>query len=129
MQVYFSCFGEPGPPGALAELKKTREEMAVQKSMLEEKQSQQQTLVYEQKAQQAKLEQARNERKKTLSGLESSIQQGQQQLSELRANESRLRGRIAQAEAAAKARADREARDAQAVPRPPAGSIAQRHHL
>lgn len=49
-------------------MKKTREEMAVQKSMLEEKQSQQQTLVYEQKAQQAKLEQARNERKKTLSG-------------------------------------------------------------
>ncbi|STT82466.1 protease, membrane-associated [Klebsiella pneumoniae] len=32
--------------------------------MLEEKQSQQQTLVYEQKAQQAKLEQARNEREK-----------------------------------------------------------------
>lgn len=57
------------PPETIAELKKTREEMAVQKSMLEEKQSQQQTLVYEQKAQQAKLEQARNERKKTLSGL------------------------------------------------------------
>ncbi|MCQ4010640.1 hypothetical protein FK521_28725, partial [Klebsiella pneumoniae] len=32
-----------------------------------------------------------------------------------RANESRLRGRIAQAEAAAKARADREARDAQVL--------------
>ncbi|PLK77551.1 murein hydrolase activator EnvC, partial [Klebsiella pneumoniae] len=114
MQVYFSYFNQARQE-TIAELKKTREEMAVQKSMLEEKQSQQQTLVYEQKAQQAKLEQARNERKKTLSGLESSIQQGQQQLSELRANESRLRGRIAQAEAAAKARADREARDAQAV--------------
>ena len=114
MQVYFSYFNQARQE-TIAELKKTREEMAVQKSMLEEKQSQQQTLVYEQKAQQAKREQARNERKKTLSGLESSIQQGQQQLSELRANESRLRGRIAQAEAAAKARADREARDAQAV--------------
>ncbi|HBQ6684907.1 TPA: murein hydrolase activator EnvC, partial [Klebsiella pneumoniae] len=114
MQVYFSYFNQARQE-TIAELKKTRAEMAVQKSMLEEKQSQQQTLVYEQKAQQAKLEQARNERKKTLSGLESSIQQGQQQLSELRANESRLRGRIAQAEAAAKARADREARDAQAV--------------
>ncbi|GKM53392.1 murein hydrolase activator EnvC [Klebsiella variicola] len=114
MQVYFSYFNQARQE-TIAELKKTREEMAVQKSMLEEKQSQQQTLVYEQKAQQAKLEQARNERKKTLSGLESAIQQGQQQLSELRANESRLRGRIAQAEAAAKARADREARDAQAV--------------
>ena len=39
---------------------------------------------------------------KTLASLESSIQQGQQQLSEMRANESRLRGRIAQAAAAAK---------------------------
>ncbi len=68
MQVYFSYFNQC-PPETIAELKKTREEMAVQKSMLEEKQSQQQTLVYEQKAQQAKLEQARNERKKTLSGL------------------------------------------------------------
>lgn len=72
-------------------------------------------MLYEQRAQQAKLEQARNERKKTLAGLESSIQQGQQQLSELRANESRLRNSIARAEAAAKARAEREAREAQAV--------------
>lgn len=85
------------------------------KAELEEKQSQQQTLLYEQRAQQAKLEQARNERKKTLAGLESSIQQSQQQLSELRANESRLRNSIARAEAAAKARAEREAREAQAV--------------
>ncbi|AEG96179.1 septal ring factor EnvC (AmiA/AmiB activator) [Klebsiella aerogenes] len=114
LQAYFGYFNQARQE-TIAQLKQTREEVAVQKSMLEEKQSQQQTLVYEQKAQQAKLEQARNERKKTLSSLESSIQKGQQQLSELRANESRLRGRIAQAEAAAKARADREARDAQAV--------------
>jgi septal ring factor EnvC (AmiA/AmiB activator) len=59
---------------------------------------------------------------KTLSGLESSIQQGQQQLSEMRANESRLRGRIARAEAAAKARAEREAREAGRA-RSPAGCI------
>ncbi|MDP0705032.1 murein hydrolase activator EnvC, partial [Klebsiella pneumoniae] len=72
-------------------------------------------LFYEQKAKQAKLQQALTERKKPLSGLESSIQQGHQQLSKLRPNESRLRGRIAQAEPAAKARADREPRAAQAV--------------
>lgn len=47
-------------------MKQTREEVSTQKAELEEKQSQQQTLLYEQKAQQAKLEQARNERKKTL---------------------------------------------------------------
>ncbi|XNM43307.1 murein hydrolase activator EnvC [Escherichia coli] len=72
--------------------------------------SEQQDAVIWQRAQQAKLTQALNERKKTLAGLESSIQQGQQQLSELRANESRLRNSIARAEAAAKARAEREAR-------------------
>lgn len=60
----------------------------MQRAELEEKQSEQQTLLYEQRAQQAKLTQALSERKKTLAGLESSIQQGQQQLSELRANES-----------------------------------------
>ena len=114
LQAYFGYLNQ-ARQDTIAELKQTSDEVASQKAELEEKQSQQQTLLYEQKAQQAKLEQARNERKKTLSGLESSIQAGQQQLSELRANESRMRGRIAQAEAAARARADREAREAQAV--------------
>ncbi len=114
LQAYFGYLNQARRE-TIAELKQTREQVATQKAELEEKQSQQQTLLYEQRAQQAKLEQARNERKKTLAGLESSIQQGQQQLSELRANESRLRNSIARAEAAAKARAEREAREAQAV--------------
>ena len=78
MQVYFSYFNQARRDYRGVEENARRDGGA--KSMLEEKQSQQQTLVYEQKAQQAKLEQARNERKKTLSGPESSIQQGQQQL-------------------------------------------------
>ncbi|MGU3525336.1 murein hydrolase activator EnvC [Enterobacteriaceae bacterium C23F] len=114
LQAYFGYLNQARQE-TIAELKQTSEEVASQKALLEEKQSQQQTLLYEQKAQQAKLEQARNERKKTLSGLESSIQAGQQQLSELRANESRMRSRIAQAEAAARARAEKEAKEAQAV--------------
>ncbi|VDR23881.1 Septal ring factor [Raoultella terrigena] len=114
IQAYYGYLNQARQE-TIAQLKQTREEVTAQKAELEEKQSQQQTLVYEQRAQQAKLEQARNERKKTLSGLESSIQQGQQQLGEMRVNESRLRGRVAQAEAAAKARAEREAREAQAV--------------
>ena len=114
LQAYFGYLNQSRQE-TIGQLKQTREEVASQKAELEEKQSQQQTLLYEQKAQQAKLEQARNERKKTLSSLESSIQAGQQQLGELRANESRLRDRLARAEAAAKARADREAREAQAV--------------
>ena len=114
LQAYFGYLNQARQE-TINELKQTREEVAAQRAELEEKQSQQQTLLYEQRAQQAKLEQARNERKKTLAGLESSIQQGQQQLSELRANESRLRNSIARAEAAAKARAEREAREAEAV--------------
>ncbi|EHQ5973101.1 murein hydrolase activator EnvC [Salmonella enterica] len=100
LQAYFGYLNQARQE-TIAELKQTREQVATQKAELEEKQSQQQTLLYEQRAQQAKLEQARNERKKTLAGLESSIQQGQQQLSELRANESRLRNSIARAEAQA----------------------------
>lgn len=114
LQAYFGYLNQARQE-TIAQLKQTREEVNSQKAELEEKQSQQQTLLYEQQAQQAKLEQARNERKKTLSGLESSIQEGQQQLGELRANESRLRNSIARAEAAAKARAEREAREAEAV--------------
>ncbi len=114
LQAYFGYLNQARQE-TIAQLKQTREEVAAQRAELEEKQSQQQTLLYEQKAQQAKLEQARNERKKTLSGLESSIQAGQQQLGEMRANESRLRNSIARAEAAARARAEKEAREAQVV--------------
>jgi len=114
LQAYFGYLNQSRQE-TIAQLKQTREEVNTQKAELEEKQSQQQTLLYDQQAQQAKLEQARNERKKTLAGLESSIQQGQSQLSEMRANESRLRNSLARAEAAAKARAEREAREAQAV--------------
>lgn len=112
LQAYFGYLNQARQE-TIAELKQTRAEVAMQRAELEEKQSEQQTLLYEQRAQQAKLTRALNERKKTLAGLESSIQQGQQQLSELRANESRLRNSIARAEAAAKARAEREAREAQ----------------
>ena len=114
LQAYFGYLNQARQE-TIAALKQTREDVAAQKTELEEKQSEQQTLLYEQKAQQAKLEAARNERQKTISGLESSIQQGQQQLGELRANESRLRNSIARAEAAAKARAEREAKEAEAV--------------
>lgn len=96
-------------------LKQTKAEVATQKESLESKQTEQQTLLYEQQAQQTQLESARNERKKTLSTLESSLQQDQQKLSEMRQNQSRLQGQIARAEAAAKARAEKEAREAEQV--------------
>lgn len=114
LQAYFSYLNQARQQ-SITQLQQTRHEVASQKAKQEEKQNQQRTLLHEQQSQQEKLEQARNERKKTLSGLNASIQKSQQQLSEMRANESRLRDSIARAEAAAKARAEREAREAQAI--------------
>jgi septal ring factor EnvC (AmiA/AmiB activator) len=114
LQAYFGYLNAARQQ-TIEELKQTKAEAAQQKSELESKQSEQQTLLYEQQAQQARLESARNERKKTLAGLESSIQQDQQKLSEMRQNQSRLQNQIARAAAAAKARAEREAREAEQV--------------
>lgn len=107
------------------QLKQTREEVAAHSVLNWKAFSRQQTLLYERLRQRRNLTQTLNERK-TLPGLESSIQQGQQRLSELRANESRLRNSITRAEAA-KARAELK-REAQAV-RPPERNDAQRHRL
>lgn len=114
LQAYFGYLNKAREETITA-LQQTRAEVNEQKTSLEQKQTEQQTLLYQQRAQQAKLEEARNQRKKTLSSLESSIQQGQQQLSEMRRNEARLRDSISRAAAAAKSRADREAREADQV--------------
>ncbi|WP_336983475.1 MULTISPECIES: murein hydrolase activator EnvC [unclassified Cedecea] len=114
LQAYFGYLNAARQQ-TIEALTQTKAEAAQQKTELESKQSEQQTLLYDQQAQQAKLESARNERKKTLAGLESSIQQDQQKLSEMRQNQTRLQNQIARAEAAAKARAEREAREAEQV--------------
>ncbi|WP_172895984.1 murein hydrolase activator EnvC [Buttiauxella agrestis] len=114
LQAYFGYLNAARQE-TIEKLKQTKAEVDEQKASLESKQTEQQTLLYEQQAQQAKLESARNERKKTLSTLESSLQQDQQKLSEMRQNQSRLQGQIARAEAAAKARAEKEAREAEQV--------------
>ncbi|OAT77828.1 murein hydrolase activator EnvC [Mangrovibacter phragmitis] len=114
LQAYFGYLNQARQE-TIEQLKQTRAEVAVQRSQLEDKQTEQQTLLYEQKAQQEKLEAARDERQKTLRSLEGSIQAGQQQLNEMRQNEARLRNSIARAAAAAKARADKEAREAQKI--------------
>ncbi|KFC76798.1 peptidase M23B [Buttiauxella agrestis ATCC 33320] len=114
LQAYFGYLNAARQE-TIEKLKQTKAEVDEQKASLESKQTEQQTLLYEQQAQQTKLESARNERKKTLSTLESSLQQDQQKLSEMRQNQSRLQGQIARAEAAAKARAEKEAREAEQV--------------
>jgi len=114
IQAYFGYLNAARQQ-TIADLKQTKAEAAAQKAEMETKQSEQQTLLYEQQAQQEQLESARNERQKTLARLEASLQQGQQKLTEMRQNESRLQNQIARAAAAAKARADQEAREAQKV--------------
>jgi len=114
LQAYFGYLNAARQE-TIAQLKQTKAEVDEQKATLEAKQTEQQTLLYDQQAQQAKLQDARDQRKKTLATLESSIQQDQQKLGEMRQNESRLQNQIARAAAAAKARAEKEAREAEAV--------------
>ncbi|MDF7679411.1 murein hydrolase activator EnvC [Enterobacteriaceae bacterium ESL0689] len=114
IQAYYGYLNQARQE-TISQLQQTRQQVAAQKSALESKKNQQQKLVYEQQTQQTKLEQTRKERKKTLSALESSIQKGQQQLSEMRANESQLRNRLTQVEAAARPRVQQEAREVQQV--------------
>ncbi|MFT8210440.1 MAG: murein hydrolase activator EnvC [Symbiopectobacterium sp.] len=104
--AYFGYLNEARQKNITA-LQQTRTELTVQKRQVEQKQAAQKTLLAEQQAQQKALEQARGERKQTLSALESSLEKDQQQLTELRQNEARLRDQIA--------RAEREAREAAKV--------------
>jgi len=100
---------------SIDDLKKTRSELSAQKTVLVDKQTQQKSLLAQQQNQQQKLEVARVARKKTLTTLESSLEQAQAQLVEMRQNESRLQDKIAKAEREAQARAEKEARDAQRI--------------
>lgn len=99
----------------IADLKQTRADLAEKKRVLEQKQQQQQQLLRQHQAQQARLEQARSARQRTLTILESSLEKDQADLVEMRQNESRLQAKIARAEQIAKARAEQEARQAEQV--------------
>ncbi|MDN5680373.1 MAG: murein hydrolase activator EnvC, partial [Ewingella sp.] len=79
LQAYFGYLNAARQE-TIAQLKQTKAEVDEQKATLEAKQTEQQTLLYDQQAQQAKLQDARDQRKKTLATLESSIQQDQQKL-------------------------------------------------
>ena len=99
----------------IAALQETRTDLSQQKRELESaKAKQKEVLATQQQAQQL-LQQARASRQKTLTALESSLAKDQQQLGELRQNETRLRDKIARAEREARARAEREAREAARV--------------
>lgn len=100
---------------SIAHLQQTRTDLAQQKEALGDRLARQQSLLSEQQQQQKTLEQAQGERQKTLGTLESTLEKDQQQLTELRQNETHLRDKIARAEREARARAEREAREAARV--------------
>ncbi|AOM41739.1 murein hydrolase activator EnvC [Xenorhabdus hominickii] len=99
----------------IGKLEKTTAELNQQKKLQLEKQNEQKAILTSQKQQKQKMEVARTARQKTLTILESSLKKDQQNLTELRQNENRLRNKIAKAEREAKARAEREAREAARV--------------
>ncbi|MEA9392328.1 murein hydrolase activator EnvC [Acerihabitans sp. TG2] len=112
--AYFSYLNEAREKN-IKELGATKTQLADQRKDLQQQQLRQTSLLEQQHAQQNTLESAQLARKKTLTSLDSSILQDQQNLSELRQNESRLRDKIARAEREAKAQAEKEAREAQRV--------------
>lgn len=112
--AYFGYLNEARQK-TIADLQQTRTDLSSQKVTLEQKQTQQKSVLAQQQSDQQKLEGARAARKKTLTALENSLEKDQAQLVEMRQNESRLRDTIARAEREARARAEREAREAAQV--------------
>ncbi|SFN59372.1 Septal ring factor EnvC, activator of murein hydrolases AmiA and AmiB [Izhakiella capsodis] len=96
-------------------LQQTRQQLAEQKATLTHKLQQQKTLLIQHQNQRKRLEEARTERKYTLTKLEASLEKDQAQLVEMRENESRLRDEIAKAEREARARTERETREAEQI--------------
>ncbi|WP_426578366.1 murein hydrolase activator EnvC [Xenorhabdus stockiae] len=99
----------------ITKLQETTDKLNQQKKLQQGKQNEQQTLLSSQKQQKQKMEVARTARQNTLTTLESALKKDQQNLAELRQNETRLRNKIVKAERDAKARAEREAREAARV--------------
>jgi septal ring factor EnvC (AmiA/AmiB activator) len=97
----------------IAELKQISTQLSEQRTQLQQKQTQQKNLLSQQQAEQKKFEKAKQEREKTLTELSASLQKNQQKLNELKQNETKLRNQIAKAERDAKARADKEAKEAE----------------
>lgn len=96
----------------MAELAETSKELEAEKAAQQAKQNEQKQVLTKQQQEKQKLDNALAARQKTLTQLESTLKADQKNLATMRANEARLRNKIAQAEREAKARAEREAREA-----------------
>lgn len=97
--AYFSYLNEARAK-TINDLHQTRTDLVAQKREQQQKQQQQQQVLQQQQT----LQSARAARQKTLSGLNSSIAEDKQRLTELHQNEARLRDTIARAEREAQAK-------------------------
>lgn len=100
---------------SITELQQTHAKLIEQKHKQEVLQHKQQEILTTQQQIQQTLKQTQRLRQKTLASLETSLTQQQQQLAEIKQNEAKLREKIANAERAARARLERETREAAAL--------------
>lgn len=96
-------------------LRETQLQLNEKKLALQKKQVSQQTLQIKQKQEQVGLEKNRQDRKKTITSLESSMQVNQQKLAQLHENEAKLQAKIAEAERESRRIAEEEARQAKKI--------------
>lgn len=99
----------------IAELEDTQVQLADKKQQLQEKQVIHEALQSKQKEQQAGLEKNRQNRQKTISSLELSMQANQQKLADLRNNEAKLHAKITQAERESHRIVEEEAKQAKHI--------------
>lgn len=111
MLAYYGYLNQAREKNIL-DLEETTKELHEQKQLEQKKQAEQKTTLTRQQQEKQKLDNARASRQKTLTALESSLKEDQKNLAVLKQNEARLRDKIAKAEREAKARAEREAREA-----------------
>ncbi|MCK9789812.1 murein hydrolase activator EnvC [Providencia rettgeri] len=109
--AYYSYLNQAREKNIVA-LEETTKELQEQKELEQKKQAEQKTTLARQQQEKRKLDNARASRQKTLNALESTLKEDQKNLAVLKQNEARLRDKIARAEREAKARAEREAKEA-----------------
>ncbi|EPK8021217.1 murein hydrolase activator EnvC [Providencia rettgeri] len=109
--AYYSYLNQAREKNIVA-LEETTQELQEQKQLEQKKQAEQKTTLARQQQEKRKLDNARASRQKTLNALESTLKEDQKNLAVLKQNEARLRDKIARAEREAKARAEREAKEA-----------------
>lgn len=112
--TYFSYINEARQE-VITELKSIQQQLEKNRVQLNQKIKQQAQVVDQVKSEQKNLSIHKSEREKVLKSLNASLSKNEQRLAELKKNQAALQAKIAKAEREAKARAEREAREAAAI--------------